>query len=129
MPLSQGQQPLYAVKAGLFRGLAHPIRIHILELLCDSEEHTVTEIQAHTGLEASHLSQHLAVLRRHQVVVSDRRASHVYYRIASAEVVELLASARRFLLAFLQRQEDTFADAEQLPALPGPHSLSKSTTR
>lgn len=118
MPLDQNHQPLYEVKAGLFKGLAHPIRIHVLELLCDQKEHTVGEIQAHTGLEASHLSQHLAVLRRHQVVTSTRRASHVYYRIASPEVVHLLASARRFLLAFLERQGNTYAKAERLPELP-----------
>ena len=48
-----------------------------------------------TGLEASHLSQHLAVLRRHRLVDFERRASHVYYRLAFPDVAELLAVARR----------------------------------
>ncbi|MGO1676479.1 MAG: transcriptional regulator, partial [Brevibacterium aurantiacum] len=33
MPLSHVQRPLYEVKANLFKGLAHPYRIRILELL------------------------------------------------------------------------------------------------
>ena len=74
---------MYEVKAGLFKSLAHPIRIHALELLSDGEEHTVSELQQHTGLEASHLSSHLAVLRQNQVVTSQRRASHVYYRVTT----------------------------------------------
>ncbi|HMR50425.1 MAG TPA: metalloregulator ArsR/SmtB family transcription factor [Arachnia sp.] len=119
MPLSNSQRPLYELKAGLFKGLAHPIRIHILELLCDDREHTVADIQQHTGLEASHLSQHLAVLRRHGVVVSDRRGSHVHYRIASDEVIALLGSARRFLIDVLHAHGAQLSEIAELPSLPG----------
>lgn len=118
MPISNLQRPLYEVKAGFFKALSHPIRIHVLELLCDSAEHTVSDIQRHTDLEASHLSQHLAVLRRHRVVSSDRRGSHVYYRVTSDEVVELLGSARRFLTEVLQAQREEIAGAGSLPSLP-----------
>lgn len=111
MSLTRTERPLYEVKAGLFKGLAHPLRIRLLELLADGAEHSVAELQQGTGLEASHLSQHLAVLRRHRLVVSDRRASHVYYRIADPEVSELLAVARRLLAAVL------VADAEHLTSL------------
>ena len=82
MPLNQSQRPLYEAKANLFKGLAHPLRIRILELLAGAEEEvSVADLQTETGLEASHLSQHLAVLRRHRLVVSERRASHVFYRL------------------------------------------------
>jgi DNA-binding transcriptional ArsR family regulator len=73
---------LYEVKANLFKGLAHPLRIRLLELLAGAEEVRVADLQSETGLEASHLSQHLSVLRRHRLVESERRASHVYYRLA-----------------------------------------------
>ncbi len=115
MPFSQGQRPLYEVKAGLFKGLSHPFRIRLLELLADGDEHSVAELQAGTDLEASHLSQHLAVLRRHRLVVSDRRASHVYYRIASPEVAELLAVARRLLVELVTADG---ARAQEVALLP-----------
>lgn len=120
MSLSRGERPLYEVKAGLFKGLAHPLRIRLLELLADGEEHSVAELQAATSLEASHLSQHLAVLRRHRLVASDRRASHVYYRIAEPEVAELLAVARRLLTAVLVSDGARLADMSALPDLPRP---------
>lgn len=94
MPLSQHQRPLYEVKANLFKGLAHPYRIRILELLVDAEEVSVAALQADTELEASHLSQHLAVLRRHRLVSSERRASHVYYRLADPRIGELVGTER-----------------------------------
>ncbi|MBW9108417.1 ArsR/SmtB family transcription factor [Microbacterium ureisolvens] len=118
MPLTRTQRPLYEVKAGLFKGLSHPFRIRILELLSAAEELSVAELQAETGLEASHLSQHLAVLRRHRLVASERRASHVYYRLAGPKVAELLAVARALLLDVLSSDRDLLADAHALPALP-----------
>ncbi|MBW9118741.1 helix-turn-helix transcriptional regulator [Microbacterium trichothecenolyticum] len=118
MPLTRAQRPLYEVKAGLFKGLSHPFRIRILELLSAAEELSVAELQAETGLEASHLSQHLAVLRRHRLVASERRASHVYYRLADPKVAELLAVARALLLDVLSSDRDLLADAHALPALP-----------
>src|SRR5690625_7473991 len=75
MPLNRSQRPLYEVKANLFKGLAHPWRIRILELLSGAEEVSVADLQTDTELEASHLSQHLAVLRRHRLVESERRRS------------------------------------------------------
>ncbi len=118
MPFSQGERPLYEVKAGLFKGLAHPLRIRLLELLADGAEHSVAELQEATGLEASHLSQHLAVLRRHRLVESDRRASHVYYRLAHPDVAELLAVARGLLAAIVAADGERMAGVAALPDLP-----------
>ena len=120
MPFSQRQRPLYEVKAGLFKGLAHPFRIRILELLSAAPEVSVAQLQEETGLEASHLSQHLAVLRRHRLVESERRASHVYYRLADPRVAELLAVARALLLGILESDGARLDDARALPAIVGP---------
>lgn len=120
MSLSQAERPLYEVKAGLFKGLAHPLRIRLLELLADGQEHSVADLQRSTDLEASHLSQHLAVLRRHRLVASDRRASHVYYRITHPDVAELLAAARRLLGVVLAADAEQFERIADLPDLATP---------
>lgn len=91
-------KPLYEVKADLFRGLAHPLRIRILELLAEADEVPVSDLLAATGLKASNLSQHLAVLRRYGLVESERRGSQVFCRATDKSVADLLAAAR-FLLA------------------------------
>lgn len=118
MPMSDRERPLYEVKANLFKGLAHPFRIRILELLAAAPEVSVAELQDETGLEASHLSQHLAVLRRHRLVESERRASHVYYRLTDRRVADLLAVARELLLELLAAESARFDEALGLPALP-----------
>jgi DNA-binding transcriptional ArsR family regulator len=120
MSISRQQRPLYEVKANLFKGLAHPFRIRILELLSTAPEVTVASLQQATGFESSNLSQHLAVLRRHRLVVSERRASHVFYRLSDPAVADLLAAARTLLLRVLQSEQTLLADAGELPALPEP---------
>ena len=99
MFLDDEQRPLYEIKANLFKGLANPARIRALEILCTAESGTasVAELLEQMDIESSHLSQHLRVLRRHRVVTSERRASHVYYSLAHPGISELLDIARVFL--------------------------------
>ncbi|YCH08830.1 ArsR/SmtB family transcription factor [Arthrobacter sp. alpha11c] len=94
---SDFRAPLYEVKANLFKGLAHPVRIRVLELLSAAPEVSVTDMLAATGLEASHLSQHLSVLRRYHLVTGERRALQMFYSLAYPQVAELLAVARQLL--------------------------------
>lgn len=115
---SDPTRPLYEVKAGLFKGLAHPIRIRILELLSAAPEASVSELIASTSLEASHLSQHLSVLRRNRLVLAERRGSLVYYRLAYPQVADLLRVARALLGEILDTTQQQLVDQVGLPALP-----------
>src|SRR2546430_13845798 len=56
-------RPLYQLKAEVFKTLGHPARIRVLELLSE-REHAVAEMLPEVGIEAAHLAQQLAVLRR-----------------------------------------------------------------
>ena len=110
-------RPLSEIKAELFKALGHPGRVRILEVLSDGE-HSVTELLTLVGLEASHLSQQLGVLRRAGVVTARRDGSTVRYAVASDEVVELLAVAKRFLLDGLRARQEllTVVDASPVDA-------------
>ncbi len=117
MSFNQGHRPLYEMKAGLFKGLSHPFRVRVLEVLSDGREHTVAELLEDTGLEASHLSQHLAVLRRHRLVVSERRGSYVHYRLAWPEVADFLVAARRLLVQMVTSDGERLTQVTDLPEL------------
>lgn len=92
--------PVYVIKARLFRVLGHPVRIRILELLVDGER-TVGDLQAELQLDSSGTSQHLAALRQEGVLENRRAGTSVYYRIRDTRVVELLAIARQLLTSAL----------------------------
>ncbi|MBW1640690.1 ArsR/SmtB family transcription factor [Microbacterium resistens] len=116
--LSDPNRPLYEVKAGLFKGLAHPIRIRILEVLSAAPEVSVSELLDVIDLEASHVSQHLAVLRRNRLVVSERRGSLVYYRLAYPQVADLLRVARALLGEILRTTQEQLVEQGGLPDIP-----------
>ena len=124
--ISAAQTPLYEIKANLFKALAHPARIRVLELLAAAPDTAapVSYLLAETGLEASHLSQHLATLRRHRVVTSVRTANAVTYRLAHPKVAELLTIARIFLLDSLADSGEQLRLAQELPAAPRQGSAS-----
>lgn len=115
---SDAHRPLYEVKANLFKGLSHPLRIRVLEVLSASSPVSVADLIADTGLEASHLSQHLAVLRRHNLVTAERRGSQVYYRLAYPQVADLLRVARALLVEILEMTQQQLESTVGLPELP-----------
>lgn len=111
-------QPLYAIKANLFKALSHPARIRVLEILSSSEHATpVSEMLAITDIEPTLLSQHLAVLKRHQVITGRRIGNRVFYELANPKIAELLVIARTFLADMLGAQRDQFDAIASLPPL------------
>ncbi|MFD8599481.1 ArsR/SmtB family transcription factor [Kitasatospora sp. NPDC059646] len=88
--------PLYQAKADFFRTLGHPVRIRVLELLRDGPL-PVRELLALLDIEASSLSQQLAVLRRTGLVSATREGNTVVYTLSTPDVAELLASARQII--------------------------------
>ena len=115
------KQPLYEIKANLFKALAHPARIRILEILSSRVAPTsVSEILGDTSLEPTLLSQHLAVLKRHQVVRAQRVGNAVYYELAHPSISDLLVIARTFLADTLRAQQQQLVDFAGLPPVGGP---------
>jgi ArsR family transcriptional regulator len=102
-------RPLSEIKAELFKALGHSGRVRILEVLRDGDR-TVAELIPAVGLESSHLSQQLAVLRRAHVVSAVRSGSSVTYSIADPAIVDLLAAARSFLINSLSASQELLAD-------------------
>lgn len=117
MPQPAPDAPLYEIKANLFKSLAHPARVRILEILVAADGPCpVSDILAALDLEASLLSQHLSVLRRHHVVTSVRSGNAVTYELAHPQVADLLRVARSFLVDRLATQRDQLALAAELEA-------------
>ena len=80
--------------AELFRALAHPQRIRILELL-RGRELCVCELMGSLRRPQAYVSQQLAVLRRAGLIVDRRQGTQVYYRLADPSLHELLARAAK----------------------------------
>jgi ArsR family transcriptional regulator len=97
------------LKATMFRAMAHPPRIRILETL-SAGERSVSDLQPEIGIESSHLSQQLGVLRRAGLVSSRKEGQSVYYSLKDPLIADLLAVARQLLISSLTETRDLLAD-------------------
>ena len=77
--------------AVLLKAMANPARLVILCQLAEGER-SVGQLERAVGLSQSGISQHLAVLRRGDVVASRREGQTVFYSLASAQVVTLMGT-------------------------------------
>lgn len=81
-------------KADFFKALAHPLRINILEILCDGDKN-VNELQTLCGVEGAAVSQQLAILRNKSIVTTRKEGTRVLYSLQDPMIKELLSIARQ----------------------------------
>ena len=93
--------PLRAFKAEIFRALAHPTRIAIVEALRHGEV-SAGALLAQLAVEQANLSQHLAILRAKQIVVGRKAGNQVYYSIRHLVLIDVLDHLKQYFNAQLK---------------------------
>jgi DNA-binding transcriptional ArsR family regulator len=94
--LSSGNQPitletLKVKKAALIlRAINHQLRQQILKLIDNAGTITVTEIYVKLRLEQSVASQHLAILRKANIVSTTREGKYIHYAVNHKRLTEVL---------------------------------------
>jgi DNA-binding transcriptional ArsR family regulator len=106
-------RPIFQIKAELFKNLAHPARIRVLEILRDGER-SVTDMIPLVGLEQSHLSKQLAVLRQGGIVRTRREGNTVYYSVADPRIFHLLETAKEIVATALAESRDLLEDLAEV---------------
>ena len=71
------------------KGLANANRQQILfNVFTDKQEHTVNEVAEKVGLAKSTTSEHLTILKRAGVLISEKREREVFYRINKENITK-----------------------------------------
>lgn len=97
-------------KAGIFRILAHPTRIHIIETLRGGEL-SVGAILEQVRVEPANLSQHLSVLRQSHLVVTRKDGNQVLYSLRDPLLTKVLDAMRKY---FQRHFEDSIEMLKQM---------------
>ncbi len=84
--------------SGFFKTLSDPTRLGILGLLFDQGERCVCELMTALDISQPKASRHLGVLRRHQLILTRRSGTWIYYRLDPG----LPAWQREVLKAYLK---------------------------
>ncbi len=87
------KQRLFSQYARIAKALSSPNRLEILDFLAQGERNVESLAQS-AGLSVANTSQHLQQLRQAGLVSARKQGLQVHYRLASDEVVALLAVLR-----------------------------------
>jgi DNA-binding transcriptional ArsR family regulator len=98
------EKEIYELHASICQTLSNPKRLEILNTLREKEM-SVSQIIKITGLSKANLSQHLAILRQKQIVISRRAGVNIYYRIANPKVTKACDLMREVLYEYLSKEE------------------------
>ncbi len=105
MPKSNFDMTIYELQAEISKTLAHPIRLAILHTLKDGER-TVNDLTETLGASQSNISQHLALLRKAQIVQTRKAGATVYYRLSSPKISQACNMVREVLLEQLGKRQE-----------------------
>jgi len=81
----------------MFRALAHPLRVFLLERL-SVRPWCVCKLAAEAGVDKSVASKHLSILREAGLVESARLGTQIHYTLTAARVLELASWAEGTVL-------------------------------
>ncbi len=93
---------VFKIKADFLKGLAHPIRLGIIEYLKGGKA-SVGKLVQELGVEQSNLSRHLATLRGLGILESRQEKTTVYYSIHDPEIFKVLRPIAELLKKRLKR--------------------------
>jgi DNA-binding transcriptional ArsR family regulator len=97
-------------KAGIFKVLAHPTRIHVIEILRFAEL-SVGAILEQVKVEPANLSQHLAILRQSHLVTTRKNGNQILYSLRDPLLIEVLDAMRKY---FQKHFEDSIEMLKQM---------------
>ena len=86
----------YKQQARMMKALAHPVRLHILDIL-GQEEECVCHLTAVLGARQPYVSQQLAILREAGLVSDRRDGLIIYYRLHDKRVAKVISAVREML--------------------------------
>jgi len=95
----------YQLKAEIFKALAHPMRIAMLEKL-EAKPWCVCELAAEVGISKSVASKYLSQLKAAGLVDDVKRGTLVEYRLVAPCVLALATCAETTILAHRRKRLD-----------------------
>ena len=115
---------LRVFKARIFKALAHPTRVAILEFLRFGEV-AEPRLREKVGVAADSFDQHLDVLLRKQIVLARKAGDQTIYSLRDPAFAKVLEALREYFLdhlneaiAMLRQEGEVIGDGPDTPTPP-----------
>ncbi len=100
-------EKLLESQADIFKALAHPVRLQILQMLKPGER-CVCELVVDTEKEQPNISRHLAILKKDGILGCRKDGTRVMYWVRDRRAFELLDLCREMLKSYYQEKSEFF---------------------
>jgi ArsR family transcriptional regulator len=94
--INRQKMQIYDKQAQVFKAIAHPLRIAILDFLSDGPK-CVCDIAAHVTSERSNVSKHLSVMLNAGLLEQRKDGLNVIYKVKRPCVLKFLSCTCNFL--------------------------------
>ncbi|MEW5919586.1 MAG: metalloregulator ArsR/SmtB family transcription factor [Bacillota bacterium] len=94
-------------QADIFKALAHPVRLQILQMLQQGER-CVCELVAEIETEQPNISRHLAILKKDGILGCRKDGLKVMYWVRDRRAFKLLELSREMLKSYWQEKSGVF---------------------
>jgi ArsR family transcriptional regulator len=101
--MTQDELTRYELRAHMFKAMAHPMRLCLLERLRD-RPWCVCELAEDVGIDKSVASKHLTQLKEAGLIGDEKRGTQVEYRLIAPCVLDLAACAEGAVLMNRKRR-------------------------
>lgn len=103
--MDERTQRRYQLQAEMFKALAHPMRIHMLDKLKE-RPWCVCELASEVGIDKSVASKHLSQLKNAGLIEDEKRGTIVEYHLVAPCILEMAACAEGTILENRRRRLD-----------------------
>ncbi|MGI6034688.1 MAG: ArsR/SmtB family transcription factor [Limnochordia bacterium] len=103
---------IYALRVGVVKALAHPLRLRIIDYLSKEGPRCVAEIVDEVGSSQSTVSKHLAVLRKAGIIRGRKDALMVYYELCTPCIEQFFHCIDKVLETDLKMRQTAYDEGE-----------------
>ena len=103
---------LYTLHANIFKALANPIRIEIIDVLNDKEM-SFGELQEDTGILKSNLSQHLSLMVSNGILIQRKEGLNTYFKLSTPKIGTACRLMREVLIENLRKHSNLITQFEK----------------
>ena len=82
--------------AGFFKAIAHPTRINILRTIYEKDI-CVNDISKELSINQPNTSQHLAILKNHNLLRKTKKGNEACYKIKDEAIIQLIEQTEKLI--------------------------------
>ncbi len=95
--MSDIEQRIFELHAEICKVLSHPKRLEIIEVLRGNKQLGVGELAARLKVTNANVSQHLALMRKQNIVKTQRQGNTILYSLANPKILVAYDALRKTL--------------------------------